>query len=344
MKHKLISSVAVAVAACVACVLAFGAVFAHADVDAGLGGNNELIINVADGESDVKDANPSVRVYRIATGAKDANYDTYNYTFDVEPFAELGKGFDPATMTSDSWQRMAEAAQKIVADSGVGHNAEAAVGDKVFGLADGIYLVLLPEASSNLYTYTFAPALVAVPGKVGADGAPVYNTSAGRWTNTDPVEPVHAVVKWSRAQRYGSLQINKTVNNFSGEAATFVYHIVDAETRGQKFEAHAAVQYTAEGVQSATVGQIPAGLEVIVTEEYEGGRYRLVSDNGVPATIAADGVAEVSFVNEPNDSGKGGHGIENHFVFDESTNGGDWKLEVRAIDASEVKGNQQEAE
>ena len=283
-------------------------------------------------ETDVKNANAQVNVYLVATASKDASYDTYNYTFDVEAFKELGKGFDQASMTSDSWIKMADAAKGIVEKNNVSPNVTAPLGESITGLRDGIYLVLIPDAQSDINTFSFTPALVSLPGKVGADGAPVYNTSAGRWTNTNPVVPVPLVAKWSNKQLLGSLRINKTVNGFDGRPATFTYHIVDTETGGAKYENYAAVQYTSDGVQSTTVGGIPAGMNLTVTEVNTGARYQVAGDATKTATVSGSETVAVDFVNEPNGSGKVGHGIENHFVFSENVNDGDWQLDVRAID------------
>lgn len=336
MKHKIGKYVVLALVACAVCVLAFGNTLAQASVDSNMGGANELKVSVANPDTDVKNANAQVNVYLVASASKDASYDTYNYSFDVDAFKELGKGFDQATMTSDSWIKMAEAAKGIVEKSNVSPNATAPVGESITGLKDGIYLVLIPDAQSDTNTYSFTPALVSLPGKVGADGAPVYNTSAGRWTNTNPAVAVPLVAKWSSKQRLGSLRINKTVNGFDGKAATFVYHIVDTETGGAKYENYAAVQYTSDGVQSTTVGGLPAGINLTVTEVNTGARYRIVGDATKTATISGTETATVDFENESDGSGKVGHGIENHFVFSDNVNDGDWQLDVRAIDASEV--------
>lgn len=335
MRHRGSGHLALVACVLVACMIAFGATLAHADVNAGLGEENELLVSVSTNgqDADVQKADAQVSLYRIATGSHNDRYDTYDYAFDVGAFKDLGEGYAPATMTGDSWQRMAEAARKIVQEGGVTADATAKVGERISGLADGMYLVLVSDATTELHSYEFAPALVAVPGKVDADGGPVYDMSDGRWTNTDPKVPVTVTVKWSQSSRYGDLRIDKTVRDFHGEAATFVYHIVDAKTQGKAYERFAAVQYTAEGVQSAWVRHIPAGLELLVTEEYDGARYDLVGEDGRTVTIRAGEEVSADFVNESNDSGVGGHGIENHFVFDAER--GDWRLEVHAVDASE---------
>lgn len=336
MKHKISRSVVVVLTLCVVFVLGYGFTFAQASVDSGLGGPNELAVGVAIPEADLGDAPIQVDVYRIATGSKDATYDTYNYTFDVEAFRGLEEQYQAlatgAQASAEAWDELAASAKRIVDDNHVAASAHAdGSNETITGLPDGIYLVLVPDTANDTYTFTFKPALVVLPGKVGADNSPVYQTWEGEWTNT-----VAITMKGSMEPRYGRLQINKTVTDFNDEAATFVFHIVDTDTGGQQYENYAAVQYTAEGVQSTTVSHIPAGMTLTVTEVNSGARYQLVSENDQTVIIEADQTATVDFTNEPNDSGKGGHGIENHFVFDEETNGGDWQLEVRTIDNSEV--------
>lgn len=337
MRHRKRTRLVLAIA-----MLAFGAMcalgvpLAQADVNSGLGGANEISVGLSSNgqETDIQGADVQVNLYRIATGSKNAKYDMYDYAFDVPSFKGLAGEYDPSSMTSDAWQRMAEESSEVVQKGNIPADVTARVGERVSGLADGIYLVLAPKASTRQYEYEFVSALVALPGKVSSDGTFAYNTATdGRWANTEPVLPVPVTLKWSRTPRHGSLRIDKTVNDFKGESTTFVYHIVDAETNGKVYENFAAVQYTTDGTQSTTVNHIPAGIELVVTEEYTGARYRLASENDQRATIVADDITPVAFTNEPNGSGKGGHGIENHFVFDAKK--GDWQLEARTIDASE---------
>lgn len=335
MRYRMSRRVLLALVAFVTCALAMGTAFAQEATDSDASGTNELVVNAVDSMSDITDANVQVKVYRIAAGQHNGTYDTYDYSL-VDPFTGLAQKYDLAAMSQSQWGDMATEAQQIATDAQVEPDRTGVVGQPISNLPDGVYLVLLPEAKSGLHVFTFSPTIVTLPGKVDANDQPVYNTSAGRWTNTDPQVPVQIVAKPSVAPRYGRLRIDKSVTGFAGEAATFVYHIVGTQPDNKKYETYAAVKYTAEGTQSATVGHIPAGTKLTVTEVYTGARYQLVSDADQTATIVADGVVPVTFQNEKNDSGTGGHGIENHFVYDSNYNGGDWHLEVHAIDASEV--------
>ena len=75
------------------------------------------------------------------------------------------------------------------------------------------------------------------------------------------------------------------------------------------------------GDQSVHLTGLPAGAVVKVTEVYSGASYDLKSDNGVETEIKANDeysqadapVAEVSFVNDVNNSTNGGYGVINHF-------------------------------
>lgn len=334
MKHRLSKRIAIVLAACVTCVLAFGVTLAKADVDSGMSGNNKLLVSIADNNSGLAGLDAQVNMYRVATATKDSGSDTYKYDFKVEAFSKLGE-----KMAKSDWEGMAAEGAKIVRDRSLTPDAAAPAGQTITGLPDGIYLVLIPDVASAQYSYSFAPQIVSLPGKVGADGKPVYNTSEGRWTNSDPAVPVEIVAKPSMDVRYGRLEINKTVTDFSGEGDTFVYRIADTQTDGKQFEAIAAINYTANGAKPAVIERIPAGMEVTVTEVNTGARYQVVSEASQTVTIVGGGVTPVSFENEPNGSAKGGHGIENHFVFDQNRNGGDWQLEVHAIDVSEYAGD-----
>ena len=112
----------------------------------------------------------------------------------------------------------------------------------------------------------------------------------------------------------------KNQNTTFGDKATFVFQI--DITNGDKKESKVeALTFDAVGDQSVHLTGLPAGAVVKVTEVYSGASYDLKSDNGVETVIKANDeysqadapVAEVSFVNDVNDSTNGGYGVINHF-------------------------------
>ena len=337
MKHKISRRVVLALTMCVACVLAFGATFVRADENSKAAESSRLTITLSgseSGESQVKGLQPEVKLYQVAHANPDDVYDTYNYDFKGTQFESLASEFDQQTYTAKQWKDLVDKTKARVNEST--EYVPAKVGEAK-ELENGLYLVIIPDVANVNYKFTFEPVLVSLPYKVDSTGTPVTNTSEGTWTN-DVTASYALNVKWSMEQRYGSLQINKTVRGFDGQPATFTYRIADEETDGKVYENYAAVQYTSEGIQSATVGHIPAGMRLTVTEVDTGARYQIVGDvrdESKPATIVADQSAPVDFENEPNGSGKFGHGIENHFVVVDDGQGPSWKREVHVVDQSE---------
>ena len=149
---------------------------------------------------------------------------------------------------------------------------------------------------------------------VAEDGS--LNSAVGNW-----IPNAEIVLKASRDLRFGQLQIDKHVTDFAGEPATFVFHVVDTATGGEIYDNYASIYYDGGESHSTTLTQIPAGLELTVTEVYEGARFEADGPTTATATIVSGETVTVSFNNKRNGSGKGGHGIENHFEFGED---GDW--------------------
>ena len=76
----------------------------------------------------------------------------------------------------------------------------------------------------------------------------------------------------------------------------------------------ATLTFSKAGTQSVVLEGIPVGTEVTVTEDYNGSHYKVRTEPQT-AVIASttEPVVEVSFTNDYNGSGKGGHGILNEF-------------------------------
>ena len=327
-------SVAV-LAMCMLVALAFGGVAAWA-ADSGLGGSNSLTVKVSDDpESDIAKAGVKVSVYKIADAKKNTSYDIYDYTF-VAPFAaDLTSKYPLANMSASQWEGLAGDAKTIV--EAEDSTAQAVVsdvlaGDAITGLTDGLYLVLAPDTAGAEHMYSFSPAVVAIPNKASqvVEGREVIMTSDdyGAWLNE-----VSITLKHSEAPLYGSLRINKTVTNFSGEPATFVFHITGTTPAGTTYERYASVYYSGGESASTVVNHIPVGTKLKVTEEYTGARFALVTGDDEEKTIVADEdqMAHADFTNRQTSSGTGGHGIQNSFTLQqdgEDESHYDWMLEV----------------
>lgn len=332
------------------------------------GGPNTLTVQPTSNEEikdDVASADVVVDVYQVATAGKDTSYDTYHYTlfpaFDEYKLSE--------TPTTSDWEQLAAKSAELANEGkliGVVEGAKTGTaigtGD---GLADGLYLIMARGADQPVgslralsaeYIYNFTPVIVALPTKYDESGTTTGTAgtaqSYGAWQTN-----VVAQLKPEQEPRYGSLVIHKTVEGFEGEPATFVFHIVsvgnDEHAEGELYNQDVSIYFTGGTDDELVVNQIPAGIEVRVDEEYEGGRYHLISANGQTATITAaatvdvdgnvdtTGVASVGFVNE-HSSDIGGHGIENHFVWtvDEERPQGDWVWTATPADEASPAGQQ----
>lgn len=318
-------------AVCLLMTLAFGALSAQAD-DWG-SGNKTLVVTAGDEiKEDVATAGVVVDVYKIASATRNPMYITYDYDL-VPPFLtdELS-----AALADGKWVELAEGATQVVKATIASGGESTLVHfrgelDETISLAsatdegDGVYLVLPHGATedvcsliaySKTYTYTFSPSIIALPTKdaVAEDGS--LNSAVGNW-----IPNAEIVLKASRDLRFGQLQIDKHVTDFAGEPATFVFHVVDTATGGEVYDNYASIYYDGGESHSTTLTQIPANLELTVTEVYEGARFEADGPTTATATIVSGETVTVSFNNKRNGSGKGGHGIENHFEFGED---GDW--------------------
>ena len=284
-------------------------------------------------KADIAKANVQVDVYQVATAAKDTKADTYNYTL-VAPFNGLQADMEAALDKDNAgtWEAFADKAAGLI-----GTATKAAenvpVGTDI-KLDDGLYLVIAhgagitdkPVAYSEQYAYTFAPSLVSLPTKVqatyGDDGyliGPIAtDASFGEWLTS-----VTIALKPEQTPLFGSLQIDKIIPVLvDSKPCTFVFHVVDTATGGKVYDNYGSVYVTAGGTDptSTTITHIPAGIEVTVTESYDGARYKQTSPDPAPVKIIADEVADgnpakVSFTNEPDGNHTHGYGIENYFEY-----------------------------
>lgn len=357
--HRRRGIAALAVAFCTLLLIIFGSGVARAE-----GEGNSLTVGVAEQEfvDDITSAGETVvaDVYLIATAEPDDMYDTYHYTM-IDPFTDLQAALDEAQAGTGDWTALYNQAAEVaknVTPTVEGHPITGTTSS--IGLDNnGLYLVLAhgskePTGSNiaygRLYRYEFQASMVAMPTKYDMNGTMVglirTDDSYHEWHNTAEI-----FLKASRTGEYGSLIINKTVEDFSGEPSTFVFHIV--EVNGGTYEAYASITYPEQ--ESTIVKHIPAGIEVVVSEVYMGARYQLVSGNDLHATIVSDYMADqsedddvqtatVGFTNAPDgDHTSGGHGIENKFTYqsDEQSGAyGDWTHS--ATPADKLRSNEAE--
>ena len=178
----------------------------------------------------------------------------------------------------------------------------------------GIYLYIPREAMDERYSYKFTPYIICAP---TSDYIKFGRGQSDAWDYTSVFN-----LKSQAYERYGSLEIKKTLDNFNAslQGQSFVYTVtakIDDET---VFSNVYTIDFTAAGTRSRTIDKLPAQAQVTVTETYTGSSYDTVGGDTKTAIISADEPQVVEFENKYNDKLIiGGIAAENNFVVDDGT-------------------------
>ena len=265
-----------------------------------------------------------VHLYRVAdikeTGA---------YT-EAKGFEELKLDQISDKTTAEQWAEKAAKARELI-KSGVEPAAETAVTLKdgkgeVRGLATGMYLIVADEVKSPYFTYSFKESLISLPNNYW------YNSQSDDWIY-NLTEKNAVGLKPDREERKGDLVINKTLTSYNATVggATFVFHVNVEKRDGTVTNNVYKMEFTGAGNDSFTIGDLPAGAKVTVTEAYSGASYKLVSDNEQQVTIIASeeegNPVSVSFTNEYDGGQNGGTGIVNRFYMENGSV--DWENDLK---------------
>lgn len=259
---------------------------------------------------DLTGAQWEVKLYRIASVDAQGEYTA------AEGFESLEEGIDSVETAAD-WDEVASGAQKII-----GAQESPAQPDAVIqvangtgtaqGLPTGLYLLLSDNAVTDLYEYTFQPAVALLPSPAG------QGTAAGE----DWIYDQTVALKYEQGPRYGSLRVVKTLDSFNESLGpvTFVFQVEGVNENGETVYSNVlATTHSSAGTQSAVAEQIPAGTTVTVTEVYSGASYALVSDGTQTGVIAADTELAMAFTNSYDDELVPGYGAVNNFQYDENS-------------------------
>ena len=284
-------------------------------------------------EQDFADANVVVDLYQVGSAVKDAKYDTYSYNL-LAPFDGLTLKED---MTTEDWEKLsgdaanvASGATPVVTGAAVGSKIEKTDGGA--DLEQGLYLVIAHGegkedlyAESSKYGYTFSPQLVTLPAKEDANGDGTITTAVddGEW-----LADASITLKYEKSDLFGSITIYKTVKDFEGEEALFIFLIEIYDGEELVGSNSKMIRIGKSGTESATLDRIPVGTRVVVKEDYKGGRFECVGEDVQEIeVVTASGPNAVYFENKPNGSVNGSHGIENAFTNEVDENGkAHWRL------------------
>lgn len=264
-----------------------------------------------------------VSLYRVASVGVDGRYTPLN------GFTGLDLSSVNSGTTAEQWAQMAEQASQIVETTGAAAAAPPAQirqgTAQVGGLETGMYLVEAGSVQTARYTYDFIPYLIALPGN--------YYAATG---SDDWVYDVDTALKPEQQIRYGSLAIEKTLDNYNATlgGATCIF-TVEAVLDGETVYSDAvSLVFDEAGRKTVTVDGIPAGAQVTVREVYSGASYQIVEGDVSTKTteIAADGTASVSFGNTYSRSPNSGSSIVNHYTY---RGDGIWNDPVQMTDSTQ---------
>lgn len=353
----------------------------EANEDGSVKGSCSLIVHPEDpnkkeedkfGE-DLASANVVVDLYQIAKAVKTPGYDTYQFqAVDGYTGLNLPNSGQDDNKPEESWDEIAQKAAEIALNPDSPKTAiegkTKPAGEKIEALDPGLYLLVArgkdltelkdyriemkPEdstdekepkriatiANSNQYSYAFLPQLVALPTK-DADENGAINTA----NPTDWISDASVNLKPERKDRYGSLEIVKTLSEYETmegieESATFVFEVTGRKDGEVVYSNTDSITFTAAGQESVVLDRIPVGAEVTVTEVYSGSSYKLTTSGDRKAVIEAEEVVSVEFENEYDGRRTNGHGIKNHFRYDEEQGKWHWY----SIPAQDAEGNEGE--
>jgi len=269
---------------------------------------------------------------------------TGKYTAE-EAFADLADAFTSLKPTDNAaqWTAISEAAVAVVeAGEATPLLDDEEFEDKVLtvdGLMPGLYLIIVPQVTSDLNKYNFTPALVSLPG-IDADK---------EW-----VKSVEATLKSEQLPREGFLIVEKDILNYNttNDSAVFAFEIEAVYDEEVIYNDVVAIDFaelaSAPDSDWVKIGPVRAGAAATVTEVYTGAGYKNTGAGFQTVTIIADPALDdideeeraavieerlavkdaeadvtATFENTHNDVPNGGTGIVNRF---EATENG-WHLE-----------------
>ena len=242
-----------------------------------------------------------VKLYQVAKVDEAGDYET------LTGFESLDLESVDHETTAREWEEKASQAVQIIEKNGNIQPIPATVEEGVQNLSTGMYLVEAQQVQSPEYTYSFTPYLLALPDNYYSDTNPndswVYDVTTG--------------LKPEQEVRYGSIQINKTLDTYNATlgGASFIFSVEAVKDGETVYSDVVSLVFDGPGTRSVEVGNIPAGAQVTVTEVYSGSSYQIVGNDAATAVISAETPAQVSFANTYDGSNNGGSSIVNHFTY-----------------------------
>lgn len=232
---------------------------------------------------------------------------------------------------ADVWLASAEAAASCVTDRKLPSDRDltlqwredSILSGNTESLSAGVYLVILEDGDSHLFTCRFQPFLVVLPGNLL------------RQTGTGPdiwQYDVEAILKPEWKRKTGNLLIRKKMERFCtlSEDASFVFLVEGRESSGELVYSNVvSIRLNKAGTEETLLTGLPAGLLISVREIYSGNAYTLVSQEEIQTEIIPDDTekepAIAEFVNRWNGGLTPGTAAVNRFYPAEDRSHWEWE-------------------
>lgn len=218
-----------------------------------------LTLSVPKGEEYTEELNGMelhAKIYQVATVDAAGEYS------ETSEFKSLS--LKDAVNGDVTWEEMTAKAAELASDKTPDTECTITDGTGEKELNSGIYLVVVESASTGFYEYNFNPGLIALPDNQAFHSAGAEN----KW-----IYEVTANLKPERSPRYGSLLIQKNLDNYNEtmKEVTFVFSIEAVDENGNTVYSNVvSTTHSSAGTKAAIADHIPAGAKVTVTEVYSG--------------------------------------------------------------------------
>lgn len=276
---------------------------------------NALELGEDASEEDFKAMTVQVNVYKVADVNASAEFTSTEEFKGLDFNIVMDKDTNAAT-----WEDLAkQAVEKLEGvdptETGQIINGAPAV---IKGLDVGMYLIVPQETFNSDYTrkYVFTPYLTALPSSEYTQ----IGEGSDEWQYDRTI-----YLKGEAQPQFGKLTIDKILANYNETLGptTSVFEIVGKDAQGEVVYTNvASVTHDGVGKKSVTLENIPAGIEVTVTEVYAGASYEIVDKDLQIATITivsdaavtfGKSAASVEFTNKYNGGNNSGYGLMNEF-------------------------------
>lgn len=282
---------------------------------------------------EIKAASVVADIYKIAD-VKDGKYVSYVENGNT-PYEEVfGEGIKESDIDTDKAIEISQKTAEIALGQEKNHPKQTAVlenvqlGEKI-NLTEydtGMYLIIAKgqTVSGNEYVRIMEDGSISTIARSSKSEFLFKPQIIGLSQYDEKDKDV--VLKTEQQNLLSVLEIEKAIDTYEeGNPTTFVFHVADTQTGGDIYDNYFSLVFDTPGIKRVSIDDIPAGIEVSVSEVYSGSDYKLSSDETVTTITKADVTTRVYFKNRYAPTNTESAMINNNFRNDASGSAWDWK-------------------